>query len=60
MPITAREKQDFQDAIMPMDLLERAIDWIRANLSPEEVFTVNELEEWAEYSGYGIFDKGEE
>ena len=59
MGITARQSQEFQDSIMPIDLLERAIDWIRANLSPEEVFTVNELEEWAEYSGYGIFEKGE-
>ena len=60
MSITARQSQEFQDSIMPTFLLERAIEWIRANLSPEEVFTVNELEEWAEHSGYGIFDKGEE
>lgn len=54
MGINARQNQEFSDTIMPMDLLERAIDWIRGNLSPEEVFTVNELEEWADYSGYGL------
>ena len=54
MGINVRQNQDFSDTIMPMDLLERAIDWIRGNLSPEEVFTVNELEEWADYNGYGL------
>lgn len=52
MAITTRENQNFSDSIMPMDMLERAIDWIRANLSHEEVFTVNELEEWACENGY--------
>lgn len=54
MGINVKQNQDFSDTIMPMDLLERAIDWIRGNLSPEEVFTVNELEEWADYNGYGV------
>ena len=54
MGFNTRQNQEFSDTIMPIDLLERAIDWIRGNLSPEDVFTVNELEEWADYNGYGL------
>lgn len=54
MGISSKQERDFIDSIMPQYMLGEAIDWIRANLSPEEVFTVNELEEWADYNGYGV------
>ena len=54
MGISSKQERDFIDSIMPQYMLGEAIDWIRGNLSPEEVFTVNELEEWADYNGYGV------
>lgn len=54
MGISSKQERDFIDSIMPQYMLGEAIDWIRGNLSPEDVFTVNELEEWADYSGYGL------
>lgn len=54
MGISSKQERDFIESIMPQYMLGEAIDWIRANLSPEDVFTVNELEEWADYNSYGL------
>lgn len=53
MGISTTQRRDFIESAMPQDLLGDAIDWIAANLSPEDVFSVNELEEWAYENGYG-------
>jgi hypothetical protein len=53
MGISSKQERDFIDSVMPQYILGEAIAWIQANLSPEDVFTVNELEEWAEDNGYG-------
>lgn len=50
--ISTKQERDFIDSIMPQCMLDEAIDWIRANLSPEDVFSVNELEELACDNGY--------
>lgn len=34
-------------------LLEKAIDWIKTNLSPEDVFDESDLDNWATESGAG-------
>ena len=34
------------------DVLDYIIDWISCNLEVEDVFDTNDLEEWAESSGY--------
>lgn len=52
MAISSTQERDFVGSIMPQYMLGEAIAWIEANLSPEDVFTVNELEEWACDNGY--------
>jgi hypothetical protein len=41
------ENMVFAKAVLPQYLLDNAIDWIRANLQPEDVFSDNQLIEWA-------------
>jgi len=53
MGISTTERRDFIESVIQQDILGDAIDWIAANLSPEDVFSVNELEEWAYENGYG-------
>jgi hypothetical protein len=52
MATTYKENRDFTESIMNSDLLDLAIDWIKSNLAPHEVFNESELESWAEDSGY--------
>ena len=52
MGISSKQERDFIESVMPQYMLGEAIAWIQANLSPEDVFTVNELEEWACENGY--------
>ena len=42
------ERQDFIKTVMPHDLLDDAIEWIKDELQPEEVFDASELADWAE------------
>ena len=35
-------------------LLETAIEWIRKNMEPEDVFSETDLQSWAENNGYVI------
>lgn len=44
---THSENVDFMRSIMSSCLLDDAIDWIRGNLHPDEVFYEPELKEWA-------------
>ena len=44
---TSKQDADFIETIIPNRLLETAIEWIENNMSPEDVFTKNTLENWA-------------
>jgi len=47
----AQDKKFIVD-IIPDTLLEESIEWIASHLSPEDVFSVSDLESWAEDNGY--------
>lgn len=47
MATTTKQDRDFIDNVVPALLLESAIEWIRLNMSPEDVFSESDLEEWA-------------
>ena len=49
---TVRQDSEFKDAIVPSSLLEEAIEWIKSNMEPEDVFNDDDLKTWAEDSGY--------
>jgi hypothetical protein len=52
MPTTAKQDLEFVQVVIPDRLLEMAIDWIRSNLDPDDVFGANDLDAWAESHGY--------
>ena len=52
MKISAKQNKDFVDAILPTWPLDEAVDWINANMEPEEIFTDDKLEAWAEANGF--------
>lgn len=45
--ISHKKNKDFVTAIFSQYLLNDAIDWVKANLEPEDVFDDEKLEEWA-------------
>jgi hypothetical protein len=49
---SAAENDSFAAALLPRWLLDEAIDWISSNMEPEDVFDNNQLDSWAEDSGY--------
>ena len=49
---THNENESFAKEVMVYNPLDSAIDWIKTNLAPDEVFDSDALEEWAEQSGY--------
>jgi len=44
---TARQNADFTNHLFPNDALDTAIEWIKANLSPDDVFDESQLAEHA-------------
>ena len=40
----------------PDDLLDAAVDWIRDNLIPEDVFDADDLADWAYSNGFKKFE----
>ena len=44
---SARHNTDFTNHLFPADLLDTAIEWIKANLSPGDVFDERQLAEHA-------------
>jgi len=44
---TSKQDADFIDSIIPNRLLEAAIEWIGNNMSPEDVFKKESLEDWS-------------
>lgn len=49
-----KQDNDFLAAILPEKnfALEFALDWIGKNMSPSDVFTTQQLQSWAEASGF--------
>jgi hypothetical protein len=47
MSITWKQREAFIERMIPSTLLQEAIDWIAENLPPEEVFSIDDLSEWA-------------
>jgi hypothetical protein len=48
---TWQQEEDFLKASMNFSMND-AVDWIKRNLEPEDVFDKNDLEGWAESNGY--------
>ena len=40
-------KTDFREFVIPTSILDDAIAWIRAELPPGDVYSVEQLEDWA-------------
>jgi hypothetical protein len=51
MATTSKQDKDFVDEVIGSSLLEKAIEWIRENMEPEDVFDAKVLQEWAENAG---------
>lgn len=54
---THKENADFLANVIDSSLLDSSIDWIKTNLSPEDVFDEAKLHEWAENNGYTQIEK---
>lgn len=50
---TYNENKQFAESVIDTDnLLDNAIDFIKSNLAPDDVFDKAALENWAEDNGY--------
>lgn len=49
---TVKQNDDFARSIFPIYVLDEAIEWIKKNLSPEDVFDHAELRDWAERNDF--------
>lgn len=49
---TFKQDQKFMKDMIPQSFLEDAIDWIKNNMNPEDVFPPSDLEIWAKDSGF--------
>ena len=52
MGTTVRQDSEFLAAVVSSSMLEDAIDWIKSNMNPEDVFEEKDLATWAEENGY--------
>lgn len=48
---TYKENNEFAQSVLPNNLLDDAIEWIRSNMRPEEIFSHEDLLEWANEQG---------
>ena len=48
--VTTRQNADFANHLLPAEPLDAAIEWIKANLSPDDVFDDEQLAEHARNS----------
>lgn len=51
---TVRQNTDFGERLMPPWPLDDAIEWIKGNLEPADVFEEKQLIDWAEAGGYEL------
>ena len=49
---TTSENSNFADEVFGPYPLDSAIEWIQRNLNPDDVFSNNDLDDWAEANGY--------
>jgi hypothetical protein len=56
---TSRQDKEFVESVISRTLLEDAIDWIKSNMSPGDVFSDSDLADWADSNGY-IKDNGDD
>lgn len=54
---TVTQLQEFTDMVVVQNInnncvYEDALAWIRSQLNPEDVFSTDQLEKWAESEGY--------
>lgn len=49
---TDRQDKEFISNVISKTLLEDAIEWIKSNMTPEDVFNASELSDWAESNGF--------
>lgn len=47
-----QNNENFIEAVLNQDLLDVAVVWIGDNLVPDDVFSEDQLEAWAEDNGY--------
>jgi hypothetical protein len=57
MTTTIQDRQ-FINAVIGKSLLEEAIQWIRDNMEPEDVFSQEQLEDWAGGCGFAKISDG--
>ena len=51
--VSTKDSREFGEQVFDTsDCLEDAIDWVSSRLTPEDVFHVSDLEEWALDNGY--------
>lgn len=46
------DNKNFVDSVLGSNVLEDAVEWIKNNLSPEEVFSEDDLIQWALENGF--------
>jgi len=56
MATSASQDAAFLSTVISNALLEEAIDWIKSNLNPEDVFDEKDLEFWAYENGFEPMD----
>tara|TARA_R110000824_G_scaffold526_1_gene3308 strand:+ start:1088 stop:1261 length:174 start_codon:yes stop_codon:yes gene_type:complete len=49
---THTQDKEFINSVIGSSLLEEAIQWIQSNMGPEDVFSEDDLADWAESNGY--------
>lgn len=52
MVASSQENKQFNQDVLPQWLLDDAVDWIKSNMNPDDVFDSRELEIWAEENGF--------
>ena len=57
---TAKQDRDFISAMVSDSLLEDSIEWIGSNMNPEDVFTEEQLRDWAENNEMWMSEAGDE
>lgn len=50
--VTRRDEENFKEAITKDSLLSESIEWIKSNLSPEQVFDDEKLADWSTDNGF--------
>lgn len=49
---TSPQRRSFRDHMVSDFFLDDALDWIKTNLAPDDVFSEAVLSDWAEDNGY--------